>query len=488
MHGAAQRLATHAEQILGAPLPIRLRAWDGTEHGPPGTPVIVFRNRRALRRILFKPGELGLVRAWVAGDLAVEGDLYEALDLLAGVVWETERPPLGPLAAVRDPEVRAAALGLARLAGPFPPPAPPAEEAPVRRRLGSRHSKGRDRQAISHHYDVGNDFYERVLGPSMVYSCAYWQDDATLESAQCDKLDLICRKLGLGPGMRLLDVGCGWGAMALHAAREYGVQVVGVTLSREQAAYARKRAAEQGLADRVEIRVQDYRDVRDGPYDAISSIGMAEHVGAVRYLEYAEDLYALLKPGGRLLNHQIGRRPQDDESAYHVDTFIDAYVFPDGELAPVGSTVTQLERAGFEVRDLEALREHYALTLRAWVRNLEDHWEECARLAGAGRARVWLLYMAASALSFERNRIGVNQILAVRTPADGHPGLPLRARRWTALSARSDTGQGGASPERPDGVSPEQRRSDAHRGEPRGRAPSPGDDGTTPAPRSPESV
>ncbi|MFD4987130.1 class I SAM-dependent methyltransferase [Streptomyces sp. NPDC058374] len=489
MHGAAQRLATHAEQILGAPLPVRLRAWDGTEHGPPGTPVIVVRNRRALRRILYKPGELGLVRAWVAGDLAVEGDLYEALELLAGVVWESSRPPLGPLAAARDPQVRAAALGLARLAGPLPPPPPPPEEAPLRRRLGSRHSKGRDRQAISHHYDVGNDFYERVLGPSMVYSCAYWQDGASLESAQRDKLDLICRKLGLGPGMRLLDVGCGWGSMALHAAREYGVQVVGVTLSREQAAYARRRAAEQGLADRVEIRVQDYRDVRDGPYDAISSIGMAEHVGTVRYLEYAEDLYALLKPGGRLLNHQIARRPQDDESAYHVDAFIDAYVFPDGELAPVGSTVTQLERAGFEVRDLEALREHYALTLRAWVRNLQTHWEECVRLAGAGRARVWLLYMAASALSFERNRIGVNQVLAVRTPAEGRPGLPLRTRKWTALSARGDTGRGGTSPDRPDGASRDGRQDEARRrDEPYGRATGPGDDGATPAPRSPESV
>ncbi|PJT49734.1 SAM-dependent methyltransferase, partial [Streptomyces albidoflavus] len=169
----------------------------------------------------------------VSGDLAIEGDLYEALDLLAGVVWETERPPLGPLDAVRDPQVRAAALDVARLAGPFLPPPPPPEEAPVRRRLGSRHTKGRDRKAISHHYDVGNDFYERVLGPSMVYSCAYWQDDATLESAQRDKLDLICRKLGLAPGMRLLDVGCGWGSMALHAAREYGVQVVGVTRSEE---------------------------------------------------------------------------------------------------------------------------------------------------------------------------------------------------------------------------------------------------------------
>ncbi len=432
MHGAAQRLATHAEQILGVPLPVRLRAWDGTEHGPPGTPVIVLRNRRALRRILFKPGELGLVRAWVSGDLAVEGDLYEALDLLAGVVWETERPPLGPLDAVRDPQVRAAALDVARLAGPFLPPPPPPEEAPVRRRLGGRHTKGRDRKAISHHYDVGNDFYALVLGPSMVYSCAYWdgREETTLEDAQRAKLDLVCRKLALRPGQRLLDVGCGWGSLVLHAAREYGVRAVGITLSREQATFARKRVAEEGLADRIDIRVQDYRRVDDGPYDAIASIGMAEHVGAVRYRRYADILYGLLRPGGRLLNHQIARRPLPDEEAYEVDPFIDAYVFPDGELAPVGRTVTILEEAGFEVRDLESIREHYALTLRRWVANLESDLPRAARLAGPGRARVWRLYMAASALSFERNRIGVNQVLAVRTPDSGVSGLPLRTRDW----------------------------------------------------------
>ncbi len=265
----------------------------------------------------------------------------------------------------------------------------------------------------------------------MVYSCAYWESpDGTLEDAQRDKLELICRKLELTPGQRLLDVGCGWGSMAIHAAREYGVSVVGVTLSQEQAAYARKRVAGEGLTDKVEIRVQDYRDVTDGPYDAISSIGMAEHVGTERYLEYARDLFALLRPGGRLLNHQIARRPWQDESAYDIDEFIDAYVFPDGELAPIGTTVTQLERAGLEVRDVEVIREHYALTLRRWVANLEADWARAAKLAGVGRARVWRLYMAASALAFERNRIGVNQVLAVRTPDGGNSGMPLRARSW----------------------------------------------------------
>ncbi|MFD1658158.1 class I SAM-dependent methyltransferase [Streptomyces caeni] len=429
MADTARRLKGLVEQLLGAPLPVRIRAWDGSEAGPPGAPAILVRNRRALRRVLWKPGELGLVRAWVAGDLGVDGDLYTALELMAGLVWERGDDARGLAEAVRDPDVRAAVRGLARMAGLLPPPPPPPEE--VRRFRGNLHTRRSDKQAISHHYDVGNDFYEIVLGPSMVYSCAYWDTpDGTLEDAQRDKLELVCRKLGLKPGQRLLDVGCGWGSLAVHAAREHGVDVVGVTLSEEQAAYARKQVADEGLTDRVEIRVQDYRDVADGPFDAISSIGMAEHVGAERYLEYARGLHAQLKPGGRLLNHQIARRPQRDESSYSVDAFIDAYVFPDGELAPLGTTVTQLERAGFEVRDVESLREHYGLTLRRWVANLEGQWGRAQRLTSAGRARVWRLYMAASALAFERNRIGVNQVLAVRTPEPGTSGMPLRARTW----------------------------------------------------------
>ncbi|MET7359016.1 cyclopropane-fatty-acyl-phospholipid synthase family protein [Streptomyces sp. NPDC005562] len=432
MQDAALRLKKIAEQLIGAPLPVRIRAWDRSEAGPPGTPVLVVRSRRALRHLLWKPGELGLARAWVAGDLDVDGDLFAALDLLAEFIWERGEDARSLRDSLRDPGFRAAARELFALSAPFLPPSPPPEEMRRHGRL-HRHTKGSDRQAISHHYDVGNDFYELVLGPSMVYSCAYWESpDATLEGAQRDKLELVARKLALKPGMRLLDVGCGWGSMAIHAAREHGVSVVGVTLSQEQAAYARKRIAEEGLTDRIEIRVQDYRDVRDGPYDAISSIGMAEHVGAERYLEYAHDLYALLGPGGRLLNHQIARRPQTDESAYSVDEFIDAYVFPDGELAPLGSTVALLERAGFEVRDVEAIREHYALTLRRWVANLEAHWPQGQRLTSPGRARIWRLYMAASALAFERNRIGVNQVLAVKTRENGTSPLPLRARTWTA--------------------------------------------------------
>jgi cyclopropane-fatty-acyl-phospholipid synthase len=447
MADVAPRILELAEHALSTAFPLRVRAWDGSEAGPAGAPVLVFTRRKALRRLLWRPGELGLVRAWVAGDLEIEGDLYEALDHLAGLLWE--RPETGPapgpartaadavrtaVAALRDPVTYRLARSALALSGPGLPPAPPPEE--VRRRTGIAHTKRRDRAAISHHYDVGNDFYALVLGPTMVYSCAVWAPESAgagpvnLDDAQRAKLDLVCRKLELRPGRRLLDVGCGWGSMVLHAAEHYGVRATGVTLSVEQAAYARKRIADAGLTGQVEIRVQDYRDVRDGPYDAISSIGMAEHVGSERYLEYARTLHRLVRPGGRLLNHQIARRPLRDEDAYHVDEFIDRYVFPDGELSPVGTTVARLEEAGFEVRDVEALREHYARTLRAWVANLEANWPAAVAATSEGRARVWRLYMAASAVSFQRNRIGVNQVLAVRTPEDGDSGMPATRTVW----------------------------------------------------------
>jgi cyclopropane-fatty-acyl-phospholipid synthase len=440
MADAAPRILALAEHALSRPFPLRVRAWDGSEAGPSGAPTLVLRHRRAVRRLLWRPGELGLARAWVAGELTVDGDLYDALDRLSGVLWERGEPDApsagsGVAAArrvasvLRDPASYRVAGEALSLVGPGLPPAPPPEE--VRRRAGIAHTRRRDKAAIAHHYDVGNDFYALVLGPSMVYSCAVWPDEGTtLEEAQSAKLDLVCRKLGLREGDRLLDVGCGWGSMVMHAAEHYGVRATGITLSVEQAAFARKRVAEAGLGGRIDIRVQDYRDVADGPYDAVSSIGMAEHVGSEKYLEYARTLYGLLRPGGRLLNHQIARRPLRDEEAYRIDEFIDRYVFPDGELAPVGATVSRLEEAGFEVRDVEALREHYARTLRAWVTNLEAHWADAARATSPGRARVWRLYMAASALSFERNRIGVNQVLAVRTDPDGASGMPPTRAAW----------------------------------------------------------
>ncbi|WP_151477865.1 SAM-dependent methyltransferase [Streptomyces albicerus] len=437
MAEAAAILARFTEQVLGVPLPVGIRLWDGSTAGPVDGPVFVLRDREALRRLLWRPGELGLARAWVAGDLEVDGDLYELLDTISSLLWERVEPGdraaavrrlLGVLASPGSLRTLSRTLGLA---GGWVPPRPPAEEVP--RRLGPAHSLRRDRAAISHHYDVGNDFYSLVLGPSLVYSCAYWagepsSGDNTLEQAQEAKLDLVCRKLALCEGQWLLDVGCGWGSLAMYAAGHYGVRVVGVTISGEQAASARERVAAAGLGHLVEIRVQDYRQIADSPFtpfDAISSIGMAEHVGRQRYRSYADVLHGLLKPGGRLLNHQIARRPVRDEGEYRMNAFIDRYVFPDGELAPVGSTVSLLEEAGFEVRDVESLREHYALTLRAWVANLEARWDEAVRLASPGRARVWRLYMAASAIGFENNTMGVNQVLAVRTADAGRSGMPL---------------------------------------------------------------
>lgn len=417
--GVAPRLAEALAIILGTgEIPLRLKAWDGSEAGPVNAPVIEFRSRRGLRRMLWSPNQLGLSRAYVAGDIDGPGDLFESFSALSSVGKFAElkafRPPtLGERWRLLRTAVGVGALGL--------PPAPPPEEINPDR-AGRKHSKKRDAAAISHHYDVGNDFYALVLGPSMVYSCAVWEDaDTGLDAAQEAKLDLVCRKLGLHEGMRVLDVGCGWGSFALHAAQNYGVDVVGVTLSKEQATYARKWAADVGLSERIEIRVQDYRDVDDGPFDAISSIGMAEHVGQEQIDAYARKLAALLRPGGRLLNHAIswnaGEMPPDP------DSFIPRYVFPDGEMLSLTRMIGALESAGLEVLDVEALRRHYGLTLRAWVRNLEENWDEAVRLTSEGRARVWRLYMASSALGFERGLNGVNQVLVQRA---GGQDPPLR--------------------------------------------------------------
>ena len=412
----AAKLLGLVEALIQAPVSLRLRAWDGSTAGPTDAPTLIIRHKRALRRLMWQPNELGMARAYVSGEIDLDGDLYEALSRLTDLIW---RAP-----DVRDLPLRAVAGDVLRLGVLGTQPKPPPEEMQV---SGGRHSRRRDRQAVSQHYDVGNDFYRIVLGESMVYSCAYWTSDAPgygLADAQRDKLDLICRKLGLKPGMRLLDVGCGWGSLAMHAAREYGVRVLGITLSTEQADHARKQVAEAGLTDEVEIRVEDYRDLDDGPFDAISSVGMAEHVGTGPYGEYAAILYAQLKPGGRLLNHQISRLRLPPKQPHQQRSFIDAYVFPDGELIPLGTTVTALEEAGFEVRDVHALREHYARTLRAWVANVEAGWSTAVRLTSPGRARVWRLYMAASALAFEQAQIGVNQILAVKGHRGGASHMP----------------------------------------------------------------
>jgi cyclopropane-fatty-acyl-phospholipid synthase len=424
---AAHLVTDLAQALLGVPLPLGLRCWDGSEVvGPPGSPTLVVRSPKALRRIVYAADELGLARAYVSGDLDIEGDLYATLQfpdaLPARPEMKLDRKALAPLLGDL---VRTGVLGW--------PVRPPAEESRLR---GLRHSLRRDSAAISHHYDVGNEFYALLLGPSLVYSCAYYETPtSTLDDAQQGKLDLVCRKLALQPGMRLLDVGCGWGSLVLHAAGNYGVHAVGVTISPEQAELARRRVADAGLEDKVEIRLQDYREVDDGPYDAIASVGMAEHVGRAQFPAYAAGLHALLAPSGRLLNHAIARGPAaGSDSGDGSRSFLTRYVFPDGELQPLADHIGFLEGAGFEVRDVQGLREHYALTCRAWVSNLEQHWEEALRIVSPARARVWRLYLAGSALAFEGRRVGVNQILATKaaTTGAGAGAFPLRRPDWTS--------------------------------------------------------
>jgi cyclopropane-fatty-acyl-phospholipid synthase len=427
-------LANTLVRLVGAELPVAVEAYDGSRAGPPDAPATVaVRSPDAVARVCWRPGELGLARAYVAGDIDFEGDIFAVLQFVAALS-DVRLDPATVTKLVRDVGTHV----LRRLP-------PPPEEANL---SGGVHTRRRDRQAISHHYDVSNDFYRLVLGPSLTYSCAVFGEVTdTLEQAQANKYDLICRKLGLKPGMRLLDVGCGWGGMLLHAAEHHGITGVGVTLSKAQEEYAAKRIAEMGVTERVEIRIQDYRDIVDGHFDAISSIGMFEHVGRNRMAEYFQRLHTLLAPGGRLLNHAISRPgyPQPDTPrgratatarrlatavgsriTSRIDSdFMQRYVFPDGELHEVGVVVSMLQDTGFEVRHLESLREHYALTLRRWVANLEANWDAAVAHVGEGRARVWRLYMAASAIGFEQNDIQVHQVLAVRSEGAAS-GLPLR--------------------------------------------------------------
>jgi cyclopropane-fatty-acyl-phospholipid synthase len=382
-----------------------------------------------LRRLLWAPSELGLVRAYVSGDLDFEGDIFAVLDLPDVIARIAHHEGVGLTSSQR---LRAMSTA-GRLRALGPPPRPPAEE--IRRVKRALHSKARDSASVSHHYDVGNDFYRVVLGPTLVYSCAYWKKPPapsyTLDDAQRDKLDLVCAKLGLRPGMRLLDVGCGWGSLAIHAASHYGVSVVGVTVSQEQAALARQRVERAGLIGSIEIRIQDYRDVADGPYQAISSVGMSEHVGRSQLAVYAQTLMGLLSPGGRLLNHAImSVRSLPAPTSKDRPGFIDSYIFPDGQILPLSTTLHALEHAGLEVRDVEALREHYVLTLRAWVDNLRDNWDPALTHVAQPRARTWLLYLAASALAFDHGNLTIHQVLAVKQGDHGASGLPRTRREW----------------------------------------------------------
>ncbi|HEY3683343.1 MAG TPA: cyclopropane-fatty-acyl-phospholipid synthase family protein [Streptosporangiaceae bacterium] len=399
----AGRLGSAVTRLTGARPPVRLRGWDGSEAGPDGGPVLVVRSRRALRRLMWDPGELGLARAYIAGEIDVEGDLDAGLR--TAWAWGRDgrmrRPRPAELAGLLGTAVRLGAVG--------PRPKPPGNEI---RLGGGTHTRARDRAVISAHYDLSNDFYRLILDPRMVYSCGYWTGAAgeTVADAQRAKLDLICGKLGLEPGMRLLDVGCGWGALILHAAQEHGVEAVGVTLSAAQAAHVRDRVAELGLGDRVEVRHQDYRDVADGPYDAVASVEMGEHVGLRDYPAFARSLHDRLRPGGRLLVQQMSHGAGAPDGG----AFITSYIAADMHMRPVGDTLTLLEGAGLEIRGVQALREHYVRTVRAWRATLERRWSEAVALVGEPTARTWRLYLTGGALAFEQRRMGVDQILAVR--------------------------------------------------------------------------
>jgi cyclopropane-fatty-acyl-phospholipid synthase len=420
-------LADVFERVAGPDAPVEFRAYDGSHAGSAGSPVrLTVKSPTAVRYLAQAPGAMGLARAYVSGHLDVDGEMYAALSRMASAQRLSLSLP-ERLALLRE-------LGGPRVV--FPRVPPPPQEVRVRRRWlsGRRHSKARDASAISHHYDVSNTFYEWVLGPSMAYTCAcYPAEDATLEEAQAYKHDLIARKLALRPGMRLLDVGCGWGGMVRHAAREYGVRALGVTLSEQQALWAQKAIEEAGLSGLAEVRHLDYRDVPEAGFDAVSSIGLTEHIGKAQLPGYFSFLHGKLKPEGRLLNHCI-TRTDDTEPARRPDGFISRYVFPDGELEAPGYLISLMHDAGFEVRHEENLREHYAKTLAGWCANLDEHWDEAVAEVGEPVARVWRLYMAGSRLGFERNQIQLHQVLGVRLGQNGRSGMPLRPD-WDVVPA-----------------------------------------------------
>ncbi len=419
--GTRLSIAEVFDRLTVGELPIRFTAYDGSSCGPADASYgMRLHNQQGLRYLLTAPGDLGLARAYVAGDLDLEGvspgDPYPAL---VAMHHHLRLHVPGPIEAAQ----LLASVGLSNLQ---PPPPPPQEHLPRWRRAveGLRHSLTRDSIVISHHYDVSNRFYEMVLGPSMTYTCAVFpRAEATLEEAQFAKYDLVARKLNLSAGQRLLDVGCGWGGMVRHAAREYGVRALGVTLSAQQAEWAQQAIKEEGLDDLAEVRHLDYRQVAEAGFDAVSSIGLTEHIGVRNYPSYFGFLRSRVREGGRLLNHCITRPHNHSEAT---GAFIDRYVFPDGELTGSGRIITEAQNAGWEVRHEENLREHYALTLAGWNQNLAANWDACVAEVGEATARVWGLYIAGSRLSFETNEIQLHQVLAVKPDQHGNSSWPLR--------------------------------------------------------------
>ncbi len=406
-------LANLFDLLIDGDAPVGFRAYDGStvvRRGDVG--VVEMRTPRAIQYLATAPGELGLTRAYVMGDLEIHGDLHATLHEL--------------LAHRRRPIPRTELLRSVRRWMLRRPPIPAEEFRPRWRRGLAIHTRDRDAQAISHHYDVSNRFYELLLGRSMAYSCAVFATPAaTLEEAQREKFDLICRKLDLSPGERLLDVGAGWGGLVRHAAAHYGVTALGVTLSREQAAWAQRAIAQAGLRDRVEMRFLDYRDLRETDFDAVSSVGVMEHIGSGELGSHFASMARRLRAEGRMLNHTITR--SSNHERHRTGPFVDRYVFPDGELQGLGTVIGAMHDHGLEVRHEESLREHYAMTLREWGGNLDRHWRQAVAEVGQRRARVWRLYMAISRVGFDLNRIQIHQILGVRLAGDGRSGMPLRS-------------------------------------------------------------
>ncbi|MDT5045247.1 MAG: cyclopropane-fatty-acyl-phospholipid synthase [Mycobacterium sp.] len=405
----------------GATQSLRFTAYDGSTAGSENAVLgMDLLTPRGTTYLATAPGELGLARAYVSGDIEARGvhpgDPYDLLKLLADKVEFTRPSPRLMANIIRS-------VGIERL---LPAPPPPQEMLPRWRRIaeGLRHSKTRDAEAIHHHYDVSNSFYEWVLGPSMTYTCAVYPDaEATLEEAQENKYRLIFEKLRLQPGDRLLDVGCGWGGMVRYAARR-GVRAIGATLSAEQATWARKAIEAEGLGELAEVRHSDYRDVRELGFDAVSSIGLTEHIGVKNYPSYFEFLRSKLRTRGLLLNHCITRN--NNKANFRASSFTDRYVFPDGELTGSGRILSVVQDVGFEVLHAENFRHHYAMTLRDWCRNLVANWDEAVTEVGLATAKVWGLYMAASRVAFEQNNIQLHHVLASKLDAHGADGLPLR--------------------------------------------------------------
>lgn len=401
MTGIAKKIAEGLNPLVKGDLPIRLVAWDGSSAGPADAPLVVLNSPRALSRVFWRPGELGAAQAYVSGEIDVEGDLNVALTQVWNVVSERGLDGIRPTQAMAN-----ALLKVAREVG-LPPPAPDSQ-AHVRGRL---HSKVRDRRAISHHYDLSNDFYSLILDPTMAYSSGYWRSDDpsyTLEDAQRDKLQLILDKLGLQPGMTMLDVGCGWGSLSLYAA-ERGVRVVGVTIAAKQKKFIDEQIRARGLEENVTIRLLDYREVA-GQFDAVASVEMGEHVGKRNYPTYAAVLRRSVKPGGRVLIQQMSRRGRHPGGG----PFIESFIAPDMHMRPVGETVAFFEDAGLEVRDVHAMREHYVRTVSAWIDTFEANFTSVVDLVGEEVARVWRLYLVGGSMAFRDGRMGVDQILSVR--------------------------------------------------------------------------